>query len=162
VSVTSQAAVAWLTSATKIYSKLYVPFSASSSRSLVAGRIHARPPLGAERVSQIRSRRRGPQRVGQERHRERGSLRAGRSPASLEATCRIPDVCVGMETIRVLVRRPVRVVGLGAVRKLAAPTPSPRPSASKPSSVVRSIVLLLLVHPGEPFPGPALPDDELQ
>lgn len=89
-------------------------------------------------MSQTRSRQRGPQRVGQDRHRERGSLRAGRSPASLEATRRIPDVYVGMESIRVLVRRPVRVVGLGAVRKLAAPTPPPRPSASKPSSVVRS------------------------
>jgi hypothetical protein len=76
-------------------------------------------------VCHIRSRQRGPQKgVGQERYRERGSLGAGRSPASLEAICRIPDVCVGMETMRVLVRRPVRVEGL-AVRKLAAPTSSP-------------------------------------
>lgn len=58
-------------------------------------------------------------------HRECGSLRAGGSPASLDASSRIRDTDCAMVPARVVALNVLRAEGLGAVRKVAAPTPSP-------------------------------------
>jgi len=58
-------------------------------------------------------------------HRERGSLGAGRGPASLEANDSAPDTNYTMDTMRALILRLPSAWGLGAVRKVAARTPSP-------------------------------------
>jgi len=71
--------------------------------------------------------------VGQERRRERGSLAAGGSPASLGACSCSPVAFVGMESVRVVGLRLVRTEGLGAGRKVATQTSSPRPQRLKAS-----------------------------
>jgi hypothetical protein len=59
--------------------------------------------------------------------RERGSLAAGGSPASLGASNCNAVAFVDIGTVRVLALYRLRAWGLGAVRKVATQTPSPRP-----------------------------------
>jgi len=59
------------------------------------------------------------------RHRDRRSLGAGSSPAPLGAAVALL-ICVTVDTERVLVSASLRVEGLEAVRRVAAPTPPPR------------------------------------
>ena len=67
--------------------------------------------------------------------RERGRLGAGGSPASLEASNRAPDTQSVMDPVRVLALVRLRTGGLGAMRKVASPTPPLVPSALKPAIV---------------------------
>ena len=67
-------------------------------------------------------------RSGQELHRERGGLADGGSPASLDRSTAFQLFFIGVQTVRVLGLRLVRIEGLGAVRKVATQAPSLLPS----------------------------------
>src|SRR5665648_1098885 len=84
--------------------------------------------------------------------RERESLWAGGSPASLEASNRAPGTEFLMDLVRALTLYRLGAWGLGAVREVAAPTPSLVPRACNPGQRVRFIVLWKLASSAPPDP----------